>query len=42
MLVKHVVDIQALVLQEEWKKFVSLNMDYESMGHIEKSIWNQE
>src|SRR5665213_446391 len=42
MLVKHVVDIQALILQGEWEKFVVLSLLYESMGHRERSIWSQE
>jgi len=42
MLVKHVVNIQALLLQGEWEKFAILSLVYESMGYRERSIWSQE
>jgi hypothetical protein len=42
MLVKHVVDIQVLILQGEWKKLAILNLVYENMGYRERSIWSQE
>ena len=42
MLVKHVVDIQALILQGEWEKLAILSLVYESMGYRERSIWSQE
>ena len=42
MLVKHVVDIQAMFLQGEWEKVAILNLMYESMRHRERSIWSQE
>ena len=42
MLVKHVVDIQALFLQEKWEKFAILSLVYGSMGHRDRSIWSQE
>ena len=32
MLVKHVVDIQTLILQGEWEKFAILSLVYENMG----------
>ena len=32
MFVKHVVDIQAMILQGEWEKIMVLSMVYESMG----------
>ena len=40
--VKHVVDIQALFLQGEWKKFAILSLVYESIGYKERSICSQE
>ena len=36
--VKHVVDIQTLILQGKWEKFMSLNLVYEGMGHREENI----
>jgi hypothetical protein len=42
MLVKHVVNIQAILLQGEWKNVAILNLVYESVGHRERNIWNQE
>jgi len=42
MLVKHVVAIQALILQGEWEKFAILSVVYESMRCRERSIWSQE
>jgi hypothetical protein len=42
MLVKHVVDIQAMFLQGEWKKVIILSLVYESVGYRERSIWSQE
>ena len=42
MLVKHVVDIQTLLFQRKWKKFTTLSLVFESKGHIERNIWNQE
>ena len=42
MLVKHVVDIQALILQGEWEKLAILSLVYENMGYRERSIWSQE
>ena len=42
MLVKHVVNIQVLLLQGEWEKFANLKLVYESMGHRERRIWSQE
>ena len=42
MLVKHIVDIQALFLQEEWEKFVVLSMIHENMGLRKRSIWSRE
>ena len=38
MLVKHVVNIQALILQEEWEKLAILRLVYENMGYRERSI----
>jgi hypothetical protein len=38
MLVKHVVDIQALILQEEWEKLAILSLVYENMG-IERGVY---
>jgi hypothetical protein len=38
MLVKHVVDIQALILQGEWEKLAILSLGYENMGYRERSI----
>ena len=38
MLVQHVVDIQALLLQGEWEKFAILSLSYEYMGHREEHI----
>ena len=35
MLMKHVVNIQALLLQGEWEKFAILNLVYEIMRHRE-------
>ena len=40
MLVKHVVDIQGLLLQGEWEKFAILSLVYEFMEYRERSIWN--
>ena len=40
MLVKHVVDIQTMILQGEWEKFALLSLVLVRMGHI-KSIWSQ-
>ena len=46
ILVKHVVDIQTLLLQQikkrKRKKFAILNLVYESMGHSDRSIWSEE
>ena len=42
MLVKHVVDIQAMFLQGEWEKVAILSLMYESIGHRKRSIWGQE
>ena len=42
MLVKHVVDIQALILQGKWEKVAILSLVYENMGYRERSIWSQE
>ena len=42
MLVKHSVDIQALVLRGEWENYAILSLVYESMGHKERSVWSQE
>ena len=42
MLVKHVVDIQALILQGEWEKVAILSLVYENMGYRERSVWSQE
>ena len=42
MTVKHVVAIQALVLQGEWENFAILSLMNESMGRRERSIWSQE
>ena len=36
------MDIQSLLLQREWGKFVILSMVYESIGHKERNIWSQE
>ena len=38
MLVKHGMDIQALILQGEWEKYVILSLINESMEHRERSI----
>jgi hypothetical protein len=38
MLVKRVVDIQALILQGEWEKLAILSLVYENMGYRERSI----
>jgi hypothetical protein len=42
MLVKHVVNIQAMFLQGEWKNVAILSLVYESVGHRERNIWNLE
>ena len=42
MLLKHVVDIRALLLQGEWENVAILSLVYESMGHRERSTWSQE
>jgi hypothetical protein len=42
MLVKYVVDIQALILQGEWEKIAILSLVYENMGYRERNIWSQE
>jgi hypothetical protein len=42
MLVKHVVDIQALILQGEWEKITNLSLVYENMGYRERSIWSKK
>lgn len=42
MLVKHVVDIQILFLQGEWKKFGILSLVYGSIGRKERNIWSRE
>ena len=42
MFVKHVVDIQELLLQGKWEKFIILSFVYESMGHRKWNIWSQE
>ena len=42
MLVKHVVDIQTLFLQDEWENFPFLSLIYERMGHKERNIWSQQ
>ena len=42
MLVKHVVDIQALLLQGEWEKFVILNLVHKGIWYREKNIWSQQ
>ena len=42
MLVKHVVNIQARILQGEWEKVAILSLMYESMGHRERSICNKK
>ena len=34
MLVKHVVDIQTLLLQGEWEKFTILSLVYENMSVV--------
>ena len=38
MFVKHVVDIQALILQRGWKKFAILSLVYKKMGHEKRNI----
>ena len=38
MLVKHVMDIQAMLLQGEWKKVAILNSMYESLEHRKRNI----
>jgi hypothetical protein len=40
MLVKHVVDIQALILQGKWEKLAILSLVYENMGYRKRSIWS--
>ena len=42
MLVKHVVDIQMLILQGKWENLAILSLIYENMGYRERSIWSQE
>ena len=42
MLMKHVVNIQALILQGEWEKFAIFNLVYKSMGHRERNMCNLE
>ena len=37
-----VVNIQAMLLQEEWEKVAILSLVYKSMRHRERSIWSQE
>ena len=41
MIAKHVMDIQAMILQRKWKKVSILSLLYESMGHRERSIWSK-
>lgn len=41
MLVKHVVDMQVLVLQREWEKLAIFSIFFKSMGRIEHSIWSK-
>ena len=38
MLVKYVVDIQALILQGEWEKLAILSLVYDNMGCRERNI----
>jgi hypothetical protein len=33
------MDFQALILQGEWKKFVTLSLFYENLGHRGRSVW---
>ena len=42
VLVKHVVDIQALLVKGKLKKFAILSLIYESMRHKYRSIGSQE
>ena len=42
MLVKHVVEIQALILQGKWEKLAILSLVYKNMGYRERCIWSQE
>jgi hypothetical protein len=39
MIVKRVVDIQALLSQIDWRKIAILSLIYESMGHNKRSIY---
>ena len=42
MLVKHVVDIQALILQGDWEKLAILSLIYDNMGYRKRTIQSQE
>ena len=42
MIMKHVVNIQALFLQRWWENFVILILIYKSMGYNERITWIQE
>ena len=42
ILMKHVVDIQTMLLQGKWEKVAILSLMYESMGYIGRSIWSQK
>ena len=42
VLVKHVMDIQTLILQGKWEKFAILRLVYENMGDRKSSAWCQE